>query len=186
MKNSLKTLAVWLIIGIIFIVLITSILGNTDNKLSYSELLAKVDAGEVTEIRIDSSGTSADVKLKNDNLVKEVNIPSIDSLMTSLQEPMKTGTIEVVEESESIFMMLLSLLTPFGILIIFFIFWFLLMNNNQGGSKTMSFGKSKAKLMNGAACARPPVFPGNTPCALPGFRCWYKPKRSRGARIRRR
>ena len=149
MKNSLKTLGIWLIIGIIFIVLITTILGNVDNKLSYSELLTKVEAGEVQEIKINSSGTNADVKLKNDNLVKEVNIPSIDSLMNSLQEPMKAGTIEVKEESESIFMMILSLLTPFGILIIFFIFWFLLMNNNQGGSKTMSFGKSKAKVMNG-------------------------------------
>ncbi len=68
--------------------------------------------------------------------------------MNTLQEPMKAGNVKVTEKSESIFMVLLSLLTPFGILIIFFIFWFLLMNNNQGGSKTMSFGKSKAKLIN--------------------------------------
>ena len=47
LRSSLKTLAVWLIIGIIFIVLLTSILGNSDNKLSYSELLTKVEAGEV-------------------------------------------------------------------------------------------------------------------------------------------
>ncbi|MBO5004998.1 MAG: AAA family ATPase, partial [Clostridia bacterium] len=68
--------------------------------------------------------------------------------MNTLQEPMKAGNVKVTEKSESIFMVILSLLTPFGILIIFFIFWFLLMNNNQGGSKTMSFGKSKAKLIN--------------------------------------
>ena len=68
--------------------------------------------------------------------------------MNTLQEPMKSGNITVKEKSESIFMFILSLLTPFGILIIFFIFWFLLMNNNQGGSKTMSFGKSKAKMIN--------------------------------------
>ena len=106
MKSSLKTLAVWLIIGIIFIVLVTSILGNSDNKLSYSELLTKVEAGEVKELKINSSGTSADVKLKNENIVKEVNIPSIDSLMDTLQEPMKTGAIEVKEDSESIFMVI--------------------------------------------------------------------------------
>ena len=43
----------------------------------------------------------------------------------------------------------LSLLTPFGILIIFLIFWFLLMNGNQagGGAKTMTFGKSKARML---------------------------------------
>ena len=152
MKSSLKTLAVWLIIGLIFIVLITSILGNSDNKLSYSELLTKVEAGEVKQVKINSSGTSADVKLKNDNITKEVNIPSIDNLMDTLKDHMVksnyTDEIEIVQDSESIFMVILGLLTPFGILIIFFIFWFLLMNNNQGGSKTMSFGKSKAKLVN--------------------------------------
>lgn len=54
LKNSIKTLAVWLIIGIIFIVLLTSIVGNNDTKLAYSELVAKVEAGEVKEIEIDS------------------------------------------------------------------------------------------------------------------------------------
>ena len=45
-------------------------------------------------------------------------------------------------------MVVLGLLTPFGILIIFFIFWFILMNRSQGTGKTMSFGKSKAKSIN--------------------------------------
>ena len=119
MKNSLKTLSVWLIIGLIFIVLVTSILGNTDNKLSYSELLTKIEIGEVKEVKINSSGTSADVKLKNDNITKEVNIPSIDSLMGTLEDHIKKSNysdeIEITQESESIFMVILGLLTPFGI-----------------------------------------------------------------------
>ena len=102
MKSSLKTLAVWLIIGLIFIVLITSILGNSDNKLSYSELLTKVEAGEVKQVKINSSGTSADVKLKNDNITKEVNIPSIDNLMDTLKDHMVksnyTDEIEIVQD----------------------------------------------------------------------------------------
>ena len=149
MKNSLKTLAMWLIIFVIFMVVITSILDNSNNKLAYSELIAKIEAGEVKEIEISSEGTSAQVLLKNDNLPKEVNIPSIDSLMDNLQDAMKTDSIKVTEESESILMLGLSLLTPFGILAIFLIFWFFLMNNNQsGGSKTMTFGKSKARMIN--------------------------------------
>ena len=96
MKNSIKTLAVWLIIGIIFIVLLTSIIGNSDTKLAYSDLVAKIEAGEVREIEIDSNGESANVKLKNDNITKEVVIPSIDSLMNTLQEPMKAGNIKVI------------------------------------------------------------------------------------------
>ena len=152
MKNGIKTLAMWLIIFIIFIVLISSIIDNSENKLAYSELLTKIEAGEVKEIEISADNSKANVKLKNQNVTKEVNIPNIENLMNVLEESMKAGTIKVTEKSESIFMAFLTLLTPFGILIIFFIFWFLFMNSStQGGvgsNKTMSFGKSRAKMLN--------------------------------------
>ena len=152
MKSSIKTLAMWLVIGIILIVLISSIIDNRENKLAYSELVAKIESGEVKEIEISADGTKAEVKLKNENFVKEVNIPSMDNLMDTLNESMRAGTVTVSEKSESMLMVILSLLTPFGILIIFFIFWFLLMSGNQGagggGGKAMSFGKSRAKMIN--------------------------------------
>ena len=152
LKNSMKTLAMWLVIGIILIVLISSIIENTDNKLAYSDLIAKVEAGEVQEIVLSADGKKAEVQLKNENFSKEVNIPSVNSLMDSLNESMKAGTVTVSEKSQSIWMVILSLLTPFGLLIIFFIFWFLLMGGAQGGNggsgKTMSFGKSRARMIN--------------------------------------
>ncbi len=151
MKSGIKTLAMWLIIGIIFVVLLTSILDNDSNKLAYSELVQKIEAGEVSEIELSSDGSTAEVKLKNYNFTKQVNIPSIDNLMDNLQASMTAGSINVTEQSESIWMFILSLLTPFGILIIFLIFWFLFMSGaqgNSGGSKTMSFGKSRARMMN--------------------------------------
>lgn len=132
MKNSIKTLAMWLIIGIILIVLISSIIENTDNKLAYSELIEKVENGQVQEIMLSSDGTKAEVKLKNENFQKEVNIPSVDNLMETLNESMRAGTVKVTERSESIWMVIFSLLTPFGILIIFLVFWFILMGGSQG------------------------------------------------------
>ena len=86
MKNSIKTLATWLIIGVILIILINSIFDSSNNKLAYSELVGKIESGEVKEIVISSDGTTAEVKLKNENLVKQVNIPSMDNLMDTLQE----------------------------------------------------------------------------------------------------
>ena len=149
MKNSIKTLAMWLIILVIFIVLITSILGSGSNELAYSELISKIETGDIKEIEISSDGKKAQVTLKNENNPKEVNIPSVDSLMESLSDSMKTQSIKVTEKSESILMIALSLLTPFGILIIFLVFWFFLMNGNQAnGNKTMTFGKSKARMLN--------------------------------------
>ena len=151
MKSGLKTLAMWLIIGIITIVLITSIVENSDTKLAYSELITKIQAGEVEEIEIEAGGGKANVTLKGETFKKEVNIPNMASFMDYMQEPLKEGSIRLSEKSESIIMVLLSLLTPFGILIIFLIFMFVLMNGgSQGGNKTMSFGKSKAKMMTPA------------------------------------
>ena len=151
MKSGIKTLAMWLILGIIFVVLLTSIVDSDNNKLAYSELVESIEAGEVSEIEISADGTTAEVKLKNENFVKQVNIPSIDNLMDNLQESMSAGSVTVTEKSESIWVFILSLLTPFGILIIFLIFWAIFMSGGQGnnsGSKTMSFGKSRARMMN--------------------------------------
>ena len=153
MKSGIKTLAMWLIIGIIFVVLLTSILDNDSNKLAYSELLGEIEAGNVSEMELSADGTTATVKLKDENFEKQVNIPSIDNLMDNLQESMTAGSIKVTEASESIWVFILSLLTPFGILIIFLIFWFLFMSGaqgNGGGNKTMSFGKSRARMMSPA------------------------------------
>ena len=150
MKNSIKTLAVWLIIGIILIVAVTTILDNSNTKFAYSELIEAINAGQVESIELSADGYSANVKLKNDNTTKNVNIPSVDNLMDNLQEEMQSGTIEVSEESESVWAIFLTFLTPIGIVIIFFIFLFFIMSgsNNQGGNKTMSFGKSKARVVN--------------------------------------
>ena len=151
MKKGIKTLAVWLIIGIILVVSISAIYDNMNTKLAYSELVSKIEAGEVEKIELDSAGSSAKVKLKNDNVEKQVNIPSVENLMDNLQNEMKEGTISVSEASESIWEVALTFATPIGIIVVFFIFWFLLMGgvaNNQGGNKTMTFGKSKARVLN--------------------------------------
>ena len=150
MKNSLKTLAVWLIIGVILVVAISTILENSNTKLSYSDLIAKIDVGQVEKIELDAGGASATVKLKNDNIEKKVNVPSVDNLMENLQDNMKSASITVTEKSESAWGIFLAYLTPIGIIVIFFIFWFVLMSgaNSQNGNKTMTFGKSKARVLN--------------------------------------
>ena len=134
MKNGLKTLAMWSILIIIFVVLLTSILDNSESKLKYSELVSKIETGEVKEIEIQSGGEKAYVTLKGSaSNKKEVNIPNMESFMGYVEEHLKDGSITLAEKSESILITLLSLLTPFGILIIFFVFWFLFMNGNSQG-----------------------------------------------------
>ena len=148
MKNSLKTLAMWLIIGVIFIVLITSILENSDRKMTYSELMTKIENAEVNNIELSSNGSEAYVTLKGSTTEKKVVIPSIDSFMDNINKHLVSGNIKLEEKSESMIMTVISLLSPFGILIVFLLFLMLFMNgNSQGGNKTMAFGKSKARMM---------------------------------------
>ena len=151
MKNGIKSFAIWLIIAIILIVVISSIMENSNSKMTYSELIENIDAGNVTSIELASGGESATITL-NDKTQKQVNIPSLDSFITYVQDYLKAGNFTLEEDSESIWLTILSLITPFGLLIIFFVFWFFMMNpgNTQGGSKTMTFGKSRARMINSA------------------------------------
>ena len=150
MKGKLKTFAVWLICGIIFVVFVSTVLDRTNTKMTYSELISKMEQGEVKEISLAYDGKSANVKLEGQTLPKEVNIPSVESFMNYATDYLKDGKIKFDEKSQSIFITILGLISPFGLIIIFFIFWFLLMNNNAaqggGGNRTMSFGKSKARM----------------------------------------
>ena len=149
MKNGIKTLAIWLIIGIIFIGVVSGVWQNQQSKMAYSDLISSIEAGEVEKIEMSASGKTAIVQLKGEKIAREVNIPSVDSFMEFSQDYLKGGTIALEGKSESIFITALSLLTPLGLLIIFLIFWYFMMSgNNQGGTKTMTFGKSKARLIN--------------------------------------
>jgi len=149
-KKGIKTLAMWLIIGVITIVLLSSIMENSSSKITYSELITSIENSDVESIKISADGNTAAVKLKSSKLEKQVSLPSVDSFMEYVEEDLKTGEFTLDEEKESIWITVLSLITPFGLLIIFFLFWFLMMSGGQqnGSRGSMSFGKSKARLVN--------------------------------------
>ncbi len=149
MKGSLKTLGMWLIFGIIFVILLTAILEGGSNSMKYSELIKNLEDKKVEKIEINAEGKRATVKLAGDNNIKEVNIPNIETFMEYANEYLKTAEIELSEKSESVFITILDILSPFIILIVFLIFWFITMNPQQSGNKTMSFGRSKARVIGG-------------------------------------
>ena len=152
MKSGIKSLATWLIIGIILIVVISSIVDNTNSKMTYSELIENIEEKNVESIEVNSDGTSAYIKLKSEKGSKQVNIPSLDSFMNYANDEIKAGSFSIESASKSIWVTLLGLLMPFGLVIIFLVFWFFMMNGNnaQGGNKTLTFGKSRARLVNTA------------------------------------
>ena len=45
MKNGIKSLAIWLILIVILIVVISSVIDNSNSKMTYSELIENIDSG---------------------------------------------------------------------------------------------------------------------------------------------
>ena len=154
MKNGIKTLATWLILAVIIFALLSAAFNNPDTKLNYSELINKIKAGEVTSITISSDRETAEVTLKTisetrtASNIKEVAIPSLENFMNQIEEEITNGEIQIVQKEESILISVLSIFSPFIILIVFLLFWVLIMNPNQNGNKSISFGKSKARMVN--------------------------------------
>ena len=64
MKKGIKTLAMWLIIGVITIVLLSSIMENSSSKITYSELITSIENSDVESITISSGGTTASVSMR--------------------------------------------------------------------------------------------------------------------------
>ena len=148
-KSGIKTLAMWLIGIVLFVVLLNANFNSSETEMSYSELINSIKAGEVSEIVISSDGTTATVTLDSTTVRKEVVIPSIDSFMDRATDYMEDGSFTVTQEEESILSTIISVFSPFVILIIFLLFWLLLMNPNQGqGKNTNTFGRSRARMIN--------------------------------------
>ena len=150
MKKGIKTLAVWLIIGVILVFVIPSLLDGTNSKLTYSELLQKINKGEVTNIEIQYGGETAKVKLKDTNNIKTVNIPDVENLMENLNEKMKDSSINVIMKDEPFWLIVSNLLVPVSSIVLILMIVMLFTGGGQGQPKgTMSFGKSRARLING-------------------------------------
>ena len=149
MKKGIRNLAMWLVLIIVAVVIFNAAMNNASTEMNYSELVSNIASEKVEKILLSSDGTKAEVTLVDDNVRKEVNIPSVDNLMAQINDKMVAGNIQIDQEDPSMIITLLSVFSPVIILIVFLVFWVLLMNPNQGGkNSSMSFGKSKARMIN--------------------------------------
>ena len=81
MKKGIKTLAGWLIIGVITIVLLSSIMDYSNSKITYSELITSIEQGDVESITLAYGGSTATVKLKSSNSEKVEKKVSINDVI---------------------------------------------------------------------------------------------------------
>jgi len=138
-----KNLALWLIIALIMIALF-----NVFNKpyeprqlLSFSDFITTVEKGQVLEVKI--KGQSIKGRTKSGKLFKTY-APEYPDLVKILRANGVKIFVEPPEEGSWYFNLLMSWLP----MIILLALWIFFMRQMQiGGTKALSFGKSRARLL---------------------------------------
>ena len=151
--SKVKTGLLWLVIIVLVAFLVPAVSNPTSNRITYADLIAKIKNKEVTDVAISYDKETARVKLKNDETVKRVNISDIENLMTNLNESMQEGTVKVSTDSQPFLETISNWILPISSIILIFLLWTMLMSfttMRQGGGQggQVSFGKSKARMIN--------------------------------------
>ncbi len=118
---------------------------DAQEKVSYSEFIQQIEAGNVQEAKFTPTRNQLEGTLVGGDKVK-VNYPN-DLSAFAVEEKLEAENVPYDSKGKgsSWWSSLLISLLPFALLIGF---WIFLMNQVQGGgSKVMSFGKSRAKRM---------------------------------------
>src|SRR3990167_7763895 len=116
-----------------------------EKKVTYSQLIQQVEAGNVNEVVFTPTRNQINAVLVNGQKIK-VNYPT-DQSQIEFQQLLQKENVKFDSKGKgsSAWWTLLSSMLPFVLIIAF---WIFLMNQMQGGgSKVMSFGKSRAKRM---------------------------------------
>jgi cell division protease FtsH len=135
-------LALWVVIGLVMIIVFNlfSTKAPKEEELIYSDFTAKVEKGEVAEVTI--KGQEISGKFRNGNAFRSY-APDTQHMVDVLQA-YKVRLRAKPAEQTPWYTFVLSWL-PF---VFFFVVWIFFMRQVQGGgSKALSFGKSRARLL---------------------------------------
>ena len=123
--------------------------GQSD-KPSFQQFLTQVDEGKVQAVQMRTKDNSLEVTLDGGAKYQTGYPMNYEPILTNkLLAETKSGNLESFDVKPARSSVLLSLLTYVLPFVLFFGLWIFLMNQVQGGgSKVMSFGKSRAKRMS--------------------------------------
>src|SRR6201994_3805869 len=144
-KSAAFPLLIVVVLGFVATKLISQV-SNNHRSHSYQTLVAEeLPKGEVKSVELKNKGKSLEVKLKNKETweagYNQQSAPELEKQLRTYGVP-----YNVESEKSSALLSLLTYIIPF---VLFFGFWIFLMNQVQGGgSKVMSFGKSRAKRLS--------------------------------------
>jgi cell division protease FtsH len=139
-----KNLALWLVISLVMIMLFNMMTqqGRELKPVPYTTFLTALDEGEVVNVTI--KGSNLEGKYKDGTAFKTY-APNDPDLISMLRQ--KGVAIEAEPDETNSFWM--SMMVSWGPILLLIAVWIFFMRQMQsGGGKAMSFGKSRAKLLN--------------------------------------
>lgn len=141
------------IVLFVIILAILALVQGTDNPAQkiYSDLLKQIDNANVDSIVLE--GNKATVQFINnpDPNIKRyiVYVPSVDKFTDVVTDALRDGNVRSFENKlPPSPPWWVAILPTVGLIVIFVLFWVFFLQQSQGGggSRVMSFGKSKAKM----------------------------------------
>jgi len=141
-----KNLALWLVIGMIMIALFNIFnqpLNNQSSDVIFSEFMDQVESGKISEVTIQGDRVSGKYI---DGSSFQTMTPSKDQDLVRVLREKGVRIVVVPPEQTSWYMNIL--ISWFPMILLLGIWIFFMRQMQSGGGKALSFGKSKARLMN--------------------------------------
>ena len=148
MNANFRNFAIWVVIVLSIFALFNlfqnnQLMGSRGEEISYSDLVAGVDAGTITEVDIKGHRVSGKFRDKG---TKFTTVAPDDP--TLIERMNKKGVKITAHQSEDEVPTIFSvLLNWFPLLLIIGVWFFFMRQMQSGGGRAMGFGKSKAKLL---------------------------------------
>ena len=151
MSELLKNLLMWLFIAItVFSVFNNFNTEQSVQELSYSEFISQVESDQVLSVEFSSDNYTLKGKTVNGESFETVRPPFLQDDLSEILTDHRVAVTGERPEEQSIFKQLLIASFPILIILAVFIFFMRQMQGGLGGkSGPMSFGKSKAKMLEG-------------------------------------
>ena len=149
MSDIIKNLVIWTVIAVVIMSLFSGISGrnNAADEYNYSEFMQQVQTGQVEEVTI--SGIEIAGTLKSGQSFITYSPETDNSALVGELLNSKVKISGQAPEKQSFLAQIFIHWFPFLLLIGVWIFFMRQMQGGAGGGRgAMSFGKSKAKLMN--------------------------------------
>jgi cell division protease FtsH len=152
MSRFFKSAAFPILIVIVLAFFAQKLIGSSSHtaKPTFGQLLSALQQQQVKSMSLDQKDNSVTFQLDGSTQKYTVGYPDyyVNTLIADAQKniPGNGAGLDVQSKSSNGWLSLLTYILPF---VIFIGFWIFLMNQVQGGgSKVMSFGKSRAKRMS--------------------------------------